>query len=557
MTSFFDLPLSRRAAIKLLGAGAATLYLRPAWCASSEAGGRPDAHGPIARGLDHVAPRRFSGDDPARPHRILWDRQAYLAGRAVPPPDKSVPVVIVGGGIAGLCAAYRLRAHGPMVLEQAARFGGNSQGEAWRGIDYSIGAAYFTAPAQGSPLHALYRELGVDRMWREKAPGHPVEVHGRIERDLWSGDSAPRWRAQFRALRRYFHDVVEEKRGLAYPEIPPISAAGRRDVNRLDGISFRRHVESLLRGQPLHPYLATAFEHYCWSSFGASFEEVSAAAGLNFFAAEFGGILVTPGGNAAVAQRLYDRLRAVLPADHLQASALALRVRSVPDGVEVTYEDGAGALRRVQARAAVLACPKFVVARILDELEPQRLAAIQRLRYRAYLVANVLLRRPLPASLYDLYLLGAGREERDIAAAAARQGATDVVFGTYAAPNPAVSALTLYRALPYDTGRAALYADGAYARYRREFEDQLRRSILPLLGLREEDVADLRVARWGHALPVAATGLIAQGTIDRLREPFHERVFFAQQDNWALPALETAALEALHWAGQAERVLRP
>ena len=56
---------------------------------------------------------------------------------------------------------------------------------------------------------------------------------------------------------------------------------------------------------------------------------------------------------------------------------------------------------------------------------------------------------------------------------------------------------------------------------------------------------DIRISRWGHALPVAQTGLIADGTLEKIRKPFRERVFFVEQDNWALPALDTSVNEAL------------
>ncbi|MFZ5464751.1 MAG: FAD-dependent oxidoreductase [Pseudomonadota bacterium] len=548
-------PLSRRALLRLLGAGATGFYLSRVQGAATAATGDPRAS-PIDRSLGETAPRAFSGDQPERPHRALWDKRAYLAARGgLPPVEKSVPLVVVGGGIAGLTTAYLLRRHGPVVLEQGARFGGNARGESWRGLDYAIGAAYFTAPEEGSPLRRLYGELGVDKIWRKAPGGHPVALEGRLVGDFWQGRSAPADRAQFRALARYFHRLYQEEGGLVYPEIPAYSRARRRHIDALDRISFRRHVESVAGG-PLHPHLVTAFEHYCWSSFGASFSEVSAAAGLNFFAAEFGDILVTPGGNAAIAERLYARLDAALPPGHLQAGALVVDVRVAGDGVEVSYEDAAGALHRLRTRAAVLACPKFVAARLVDDLEPERLEAIRRLSYRAYLVANVLLTRKLPDSLYDLYLLGGGAtDDKDIKAAAERQKATDVVFGTYAHPDARSSILTLYRPLPYDGARPALLADDAYDRYRAEFEAQLQETVLPLLDVRPEDVADLRLARWGHPLPVAATGLIADGTVDRLRRPLRDRVFFVQQDNWALPAIETATAEALHWAPRIARLL--
>jgi len=35
----------------------------------------------------------------------------------------------------------------------------------------------------------------------------------------------------------------------------------------------------------------------------------------------------------------------------------------------------------------------------------------------------------------------------------------------------------------------------------------------------------------------------------------HQRVFFVGQDNWALPALETAVADALHFAPRVEKAL--
>ena len=71
-----------------------------------------------------------------------------------------------------------------------------------------------------------------------------------------------------------------------------------------------------------------------------------------------------------------------------------------------------------------------------------------------------------------------------------------------------------------------------------------------------ENVMDLRLSRWGHPLPVAEAGLIANGTIDVIRKPFKRRVFFVEQDNWILPAFETAAGEAMIWAPVVDQFLK-
>ncbi|MBP1619733.1 MAG: hypothetical protein H6Q02_500 [Acidobacteria bacterium] len=517
--AWLRLTITRRTLTRALGLGAATLYLQGCIGRSSRPGAArqtlpPELAGisPIDRSLPERGVTNFSGDAPDRPHRALWDKQAYLAARggALPEPEERVPLVVIGGGIAGLSSAYLLREHRPVVLEQAPRFGGNSRGEAWRGIDYATGAAYFIEPDEGSAIASLLDELGLATDWRVKTTEDPVVVAGKRYDEFWDGHSDPGRRDQFELLKRHFLALLEESGDLQYPEIPVSDATRRASIDALDRESFAGYLERIAGG-PLHPHIAAAVEHYCWSSFGASSGELGAASGLNFYAAEFGNVCVLPGGNAAVAERLLEQL-----AD----------------------------------------APKFVVGKLIDDLEPERRNAIARLRYRAYLVANVLLERPLGADFYDLFLAGnGGADLANVERDADRQRATDVVVGTFARAAGWGDVLTLYRSFPYEGGRMKLFEEEALARYRQEMTEQVQGEILPLLGIQPSTVAELRLARWGHALPVADRGLIAERVVDTLRAPWRERVFFVQQDNWALPAFETAVTEALLWAPAVRRLL--
>lgn len=544
--------LSRREVIALGGMTTATLLLsRCAPVPRTTVAGTSLPFSPIDRSLEDVAPRLFSGEDPVLAHEVLWDKDAFLASRAPSrEPVERVPLVVVGGGIAGLASAWLLREHAPVVLERGPRFGGNSRGEAWRGIDYAIGAAYFIRPDEGSPIAEFLTGLDLHDAPRVKETEDPVVIAGRRTDDFWNGSP------QARRLAAYFRAVLEGTGGHVFPDIPVVDPDQRAAIDALDRSSFYDHLAAVA-GEPLETSVAAVLEHYCWSSLGASMGEVSAAAGLNFYAAEFGEVCVLPGGNAAVAERLVDRLHAELPSGRLRPSSLAIDLRVDDAGVTVTYLDGDGTLRTLEAAAAVLACPKFVATRLVRDLEPARRAAVDRLRYRAYLVANVLLDRPIADDFYDLFLAGDGTVDlADVEGAARRQGVTDVVLGSWARPDPRRTVLTLYAALPWDGGRAELYEDDAYGSVRARFERQVADEILPLVGSRDGDVVDLRVARWGHPLPLAATGLIADRVPDALREPFRGRVFFAQQDNWALPAFETAVTEAQLWAPEVDRLLR-
>src|SRR4051812_14425865 len=111
-----DMELSRRDLIKILGAGATSLYIGGCAFASKKveslgaaAGARSSAgsadfltaYGPIDRTLGDKAPLEFSGDNPSKAHPILWNKEDYIKklGGQLPAPTEFVDVVIVGGGM--------------------------------------------------------------------------------------------------------------------------------------------------------------------------------------------------------------------------------------------------------------------------------------------------------------------------------------------------------------------------------------------------------------------------------------------------------------------------
>jgi hypothetical protein len=549
-------PFSRRAMLRLMGAGAAAGLL-PSLSAAQE-GGRDwlRRFGPIDRTLGAAAPRAFSGDQPDRAHGILWDKAGYLARKGpLPAPEAQVPLVVIGGGMSGLLTAYLLRDLRPVVLERAERFGGNSRGESWDGLDYAIGAAYFVEPARGTPIAGLMAEFGVDKLWRVREHEDPVVWNGKPYKGFWEGATAPEAKPQFARLAAHFKTVYEERDGYTFPEIPILNPARRAGVERLDRLSLREHLLGVLGGN-LHPHLDSAIEAFCWSSYGVSATEISAAAGLNFLAGEVAKLVVTPGGNAAVAERALERILAVVPDGNLRAGCLVFDVEANAEGVRVAYEDAQGKVRVLQARAVVMACPKFVAARVLRDLEPARLAAIRQLRYYAYLVGNVLMKGSVAEEFYDMFMIGDGQiDASDPIASSEKQRITDVVLGTFAKPRKDRTVLTLYRPIPHLGGRGMIFAPSAYERYRAEFEEGIERVVLPLVGGSKANIVDIRITRWGHPMPIAATKLISGGVIDAIRAPFRGRVFFVEQDNWMLPAIETCANEALTWAPRVRAAL--
>lgn len=491
----------------------------------------------------------FSGDDFARPHHILWDKKSYIESiGGLTKPIRKEELVVIGGGMSGLMSAYLLRDKKPVILEQANRFGGNAKGEAWKGLQYSIGAAYLIKPEQDSGLYKLLKDLGIINDWTLKRGGEGnVVINGKLIENFWSGNPEPNHKATYKRLYDYFMSFITEG-GNTFPEYPTQDATLRQYINKLDQEDFKSHLERMV-GTALPSHLTTLLEHYCYSSFGGSSTEISAAAGINFFAAEFSDIAVFPGGNSYIAEALLKHLYRALPNNHLLPGSLVFDVKKEQNGVLVSYLDANNQVQSILADKVIMSCPKFVAAKLIDQLPAAKLAAIAELEYRAYVVANLLINRPIIESDYDLYWLGSGNADiNKVAAYAKKRGITDIINANYSSPDSEKTVLSFYQAFPHNGGRAELYSQDAYADMKTRISAQLKNEVYPYYQLTEQEIQSLRLTRWGHPLPLAVVGLLDRGIVDTLSAPIDDSIYFIEQDNWALPAIETVAAEAIYWS---------
>ncbi|MCA9283650.1 MAG: NAD(P)/FAD-dependent oxidoreductase, partial [Phycisphaerales bacterium] len=108
-----------------------------------------------------------------------------------PAPTEEVEVAVVGGGLSGLCSAYLLRDRQVALFELRDRVGGNTMGERWNGVPYSLGGAYFITPDAGTFLDTLYQELGFEPDVTVDKGSFEIELHGRIVDDFLAARGLP------------------------------------------------------------------------------------------------------------------------------------------------------------------------------------------------------------------------------------------------------------------------------------------------------------------------------------------------------------------------------
>ncbi len=344
---------------------------------------------PALGGLTAKAEKRIDGRfvNDAFP---LGHRLRYHAGFSAPKRIEKVPIVIIGGGMAGLCAAWRLQKkgfHDFVLLEMEAEVGGNSRSGENEISAYHWAAHYVPVPALHEVLaRELFEDLGVlkDGKWDERRlcfyPQERLYLHGR-----WQEGIEPEVAATERDREDYrrFQSIIDERRASGEFTIP-MEHGGEHGSkpSSLDKMSMRQWMDE---NRFTSPYLNWYIDYACRDDYGALPSETSAWAGIHYFASrapEEKGPLVWPEGNGWIAHQLTSRVK-----PFIRTGSPAYRI----SGSRVFTESVEYAAERI-----IFAAPSFLAPYIIEG------AAAPDIVYSPWLTANLTLDRlPSEDSAWD------------------------------------------------------------------------------------------------------------------------------------------------------------
>ncbi|HEY5999483.1 MAG TPA: FAD-dependent oxidoreductase [bacterium] len=472
----------------------------------------------------------WGGAEPGYCHDTVRD------GGTVPPPSsgRSAQVCIVGGGLSGLAAAYRLRDTDLVLLEHLKSTGGHAARGRWKDVWYSECAAYFVEPEP--PLDAFYEELKFPFKKIEE-PSDSALIDGKYVLDTFGGgagklpfpDAA---RKDFARMRKEMEKLLESD---DYPNMP--IGDGTAEARKLDRMTW---ADWLLKERGFHPAVKIFVDLYSRSALGApSSEYLSAYAGLNFWASEFMPRYTFPGGNALAAEMLHDAVEKA-GRGRIVKPATAVFVEPRERDVAVTYLDAEGKAHLVEAKTVIMACPKFLARHIVKGIPKDQEAAIRELTYGTYVVANALCSEPIVEASYDTWTNAAPFTDFIVADWVSRTGASK------RAPTKQ-QVLSVYWPTAYD--HESPLKDGSFA----SFKEGTIAGLEKLLPGARKKIVDVRLTRWGHALCHGKPGWYTEKS--EIVKRSMGRLHFAHSDNQGLPAFESALVEGLEAATRAKETL--
>jgi monoamine oxidase len=431
-----------------------------------------------------------------------------------PDATRKADIVIIGGGVAGLSAAYFLRDKEFLLLEKEDHFGGNAYQEDYDGQPFCTGSAYAYKDDEGDQLS---REIGLKLLPVDNPD--PTIVNGAFVADTW-------------------HAGIDQ---LPYPK--PVRDNFKKFRDEMARINLRERMAEL-DAEPFSKYtgpygaeVTQWWDGYGASSWGATTADSSAFVGI----AELQDKnvpdrrVILPGGLGCITHKLVE----ILQPKHkecLLGEATVVAVVQEKDAVNVTYYHE-GKLVTVAAKAILMCTPKFITSRVVQGLPGEQRNAMRRTRYAPYPVVNVIFDKPVYNRGYDTWCPGNTFTDVIVADWTVRNAPG------YQQKNNILSFYTPLREFQRSTLLDEQSCKSLAAKVLADFQ-----KLLPEFRV---DPIEVRIYRRGHPMFMATPGQYTKNRI-AAAQPM-DRIYFGNADSGGSESLTSEAVRlsqvGAEWAG--------
>ncbi len=469
---------------------------------------------------------------------------------------ESRKVVIVGGGIAGLSAAWKLHASGFnefILLELEREAGGTARSGVGKPVSYPWGAHYLPVPfRENTELIALLDEMSlldgrdtqgepiVKEQFLCREPEERLFYKGRWYEGLYlrTGASEEDLR-QFSVFQEHIDRWVNwrDAKGKRAFVVPVEHCSTDPEPIALDQISFGEWLrKNGLTSERLHWYCDYATR----DDYGLKVDQASAWVGLYYFCsrvrrsgAESQSFITCPEGNGQFVNHFLKYV-----GDNVRSSRTVVSVIPARTGIDVIcLEDNI--MRGIHCEHVVYASPVFTAPYVIRGFRDDQPFAAQEFQHNAWFVANLFLTdRPKPRFPRDFPL------------------SWDNVL--YNSPGLGYVTATHQKGIDYGPTIFTYYypmcaeENGRTKLFNYDWKD-LADVCLSDLSRAHPDIRELTtridIMRWGHAMISPRPNFIWSGIREKAVQPYRN-IHFAHTDLSGVALFEEAFYHGLRAAGE-------
>lgn len=492
---------------------------------------------------------RLTGTDHVLAHRLRFPD--------FPTPSSSIstPILILGGGVAGLAAAYRLTQQGHtdfLLVDLEAELGGNARQGRNAHSSYPLGAHYLPIPNQSNQaLIQFLEDAGV--ITGRDAQGEPIYDPEQLTfapqsrlfiRNTWQEGLLPRYglaQAELDEIDRFLKQMSDFQQqrgddGRFVFDIPLQFASKKTPLHDLDRYTmFEWMHERGYRGKHLINYV----NYCCRDDYGLGVRSVSAFAGIHYFASrkhdlkQYADVVLTwQEGNA----RLISHLK-----KHSQGRVLnrqlAYKIDAKTAAVEVAvYDDVSKRSTLIKADQVINCCPQFVNQYLL----PDRSRWTKDFAYVPWVVATIVLKKfpfadgaPLA---WDNVIEGANG------------------LGYVYAQHQSVGQFSSPFVISYYHSMDGLDCKKSRQELFERTDEQWKDFIVKDLAIAhfgiEQEIESIEIFRHGHGMICPVPGFLFSKARQTLGRPIDGRIFFAHTDLSGISIFEEGFYQGLTAADQ-------
>ena len=304
---------------------------------------------------------------------------------------KELDYLIVGGGIAGLTSANKLKDKDFLLFELGENIGGSSSSKSYKNTIFSQGAHYdWSYPSNyGKEVLSLFKELNIIEFDKKNDLWNFVDkefiIRGRESQSFIKDRFHDEYLEEFEEFKKFF-SIIQLYSGEMHLPTRLIN----EDLQKLNDITFQYFLEQ--NGLKAKKDFLTALNYQLKDDYGAGIDTISALAGIHYYMcrpyySKKMELFSPPEGNSYFIKKLEEGVTKKIKTNHVVKKILPIKDKFLVDVIDINTK----IVNQYLTKNVIYAGQKHALKFIL----PTQYELFKSNTYSPWVIVNIVLKKPI------------------------------------------------------------------------------------------------------------------------------------------------------------------